>query len=65
MVIQLQTEHKKLMISTTMGIVMVTTLVLSALLHSFTRFVGLNANQSQTKSMIEDLRHDDENEYKH
>ena len=50
MVMQITGNNRLILISTTMGIVLLTTLALSALLPSFTRFVGLDTQTSDPRA---------------
>jgi ABC-type Mn2+/Zn2+ transport system permease subunit len=49
MIMQIKSENAKFLVSTIMGIVLLTTLALGALLPSFTRFVRLeNSTDART-----------------
>ncbi len=63
MVYRLDTPHSAVMVSTTMGIVLITTLVLSALLKSFTKFVGLDTDRDDTNILLNQILNHDKNHF--
>jgi len=47
LVLQIESEHQKVLVSTTLGIALLTTICLTNLLSPYTRFIGLESSSSQ------------------
>lgn len=47
LVLQIESEHKKILVSTVLGIAIITTIGLTNLLSPYTRFIGLESSSSQ------------------
>lgn len=63
MVLRIDTAHRDVLVSTVMLITLGTTLFLSAMLTSFTKFVGLNTDKDETNTLIERIFASDEYHY--
>jgi hypothetical protein len=63
MIMQIQSPNAKILVSTVMGIVLLTTLMLGALLPSFTRFVGLETVTDARNQYLEMMKIPNESYY--